>query len=79
MLQVCVYLKYLKFNIIHYIGYVILHIIFPVYLNKFFYFQYIACNFHVKNIKMQLLCISDKVYYGVCEVFLIYLKLRRVM
>ena len=28
---------------------------------------------------MQVLCISDKVYYRVCEVFLIYLKLRRVM
>ena len=28
---------------------------------------------------MQVLCISDKVYYRVSEVFLIYLKLRRVM
>ena len=28
---------------------------------------------------MQVLCISDKVYYGVYEVFLIYLKLRRVV
>ena len=28
---------------------------------------------------MQVLCISDKVYYGVCEVFLVYLKLRRVV
>ena len=28
---------------------------------------------------MYVLCINNKVHYGVCEVFLIYLKLRRVV
>ena len=61
-------LKYLKFNIIHYIGYEILHIIFPVYLKKFFYFQYIAFNYMFKILKCKscVLVIKFTIVYVKC-------------